>query len=355
MVLSGNLPKRTYPLIGKESLIGREGEVDILLEHASMSRLHAKIIYNGRVWSIIDQSSANGVKVNGEEVGAKDLRNGDTIDLGEVKLRFVRRRQQGALEGKVADYHARQASDQRKRLLVGFGVGIILLGLAMAALWDGDPGSQYNPAAELPSASPGVPPPAVDPVDEALKQARGYIAQRRWSEAQQSLDDAQRRDPSNEDAKSLRSRARAEVLHMQTFEELEAAVAAQDLGAIDTKLQAIGEDSVYRFDALEAAGGLAEARVAHHLKLGDEAQQAHDGPAALAHYEAVLRADPNNVNGGACSSAYRSGPRMGRRRHRRRGCRAKAAWSHRTRTPRAWAARTLTRLTTTSASNPPTW
>ncbi len=293
VVLSSNLTKGTYPLTARETLIGREGEVDILLEHASMSRTHAKIVHNGRVWSIVDQSSANGVKVNGEEVGAKDLRNGDTIGLGEVKLRFVRRREQGALEGKVADYHVRQAAEQRKRLLIGLVVGIGLIGLAMVTLWDG--GTPPKPAAEIPPAAPAAAAVVVDPVEEALKQARGFIAQRKWSDALAHLDDGLRRDPANTDAQALRNRARAEALNMQTFEELQAAISAKDLGAIDTKLQAIGEDSVYRLDAVDAASNLAEERAAHHLALGDTAQEAEDSETALAEYEATLRTDPNNV------------------------------------------------------------
>lgn len=293
IILSSNVPKGTYPLSGRETLIGREGEVDILLDHVSMSRTHAKVVNNGQVWSIVDQGSANGVKINGDEVGARDLRNGDTIQLGDVKLRFVRRHEKGALEGKVADYHARQAGEQRKRLVIGLFVAIALLGLAMATLWEGAPATK--PGAGLPAASAVAPPVAVDPVDEALKQARGFIAQRKWSDALAHLDDALRRDPANGDAATLRNRARAEALSLQTFEELQAAVAARDLGAIDTKLQAIGADSVYRLDADEAAAPLAEERARHHVALGEQAQEADELAQALAQYEAALRADPVNV------------------------------------------------------------
>ena len=291
IVLSGNVEKATYPLEGQETLVGREGDVDIIIDHASMSRTHAKILFNGKLWSIVDQGSANGVKINGEDVGARDLRNGDVVELGEVKLRFVRRDQQGALEGKVADYHVRQAAERRKKLVVGLVVGLLLSAWALSTVWRSDP--EEKPAAALPSAS--ITAPSVDPLVDALQLARGFIAQRRWDSALLHLEEAMRLDPGNADAARLRSRARAEALNKQTFEELQAAVTVREISLIDTKLQAIGADSIYRGDAIDVAASLVVERVAHHVREGDQAQEAGKIRIALGHYEAALRADPMAV------------------------------------------------------------
>ncbi len=214
IVLSSNVEKTTHLLEGQETLVGREGDVDIVIDHASMSRTHAKIIFNGKLWSIVDQGSANGVKINGEDVGARDLRNGDVVELGEVKLRFVRRDEQGALEGKVADYQVRQAAEQRKKLVVGLLVAVVLSAWAMSTVWRADP--DKKPAAELPSA--GAVAPSVDPLIDALQLTRGFIAQRKWDSALLHLQEAMRLDPGNAAAARLRCRARAEALNKQTFE-----------------------------------------------------------------------------------------------------------------------------------------
>src|SRR5262249_24588824 len=43
----------------------------------------------GGHFHIVDLQSANGVRVNGEEYGKVELRRGDHVDLGHVRLRFV--------------------------------------------------------------------------------------------------------------------------------------------------------------------------------------------------------------------------------------------------------------------------
>ena len=40
-------------------------------------------------YAIVDLQSANGVRVNGEDYGKVELRRGDHVDLGHVRLRFV--------------------------------------------------------------------------------------------------------------------------------------------------------------------------------------------------------------------------------------------------------------------------
>jgi len=66
-------------------------ENDIVINHRSISRNHAKITRDpesGR-YTISDLQSSNGVRVNGQDYGKVELRRGDVIDLGHVRLRFV--------------------------------------------------------------------------------------------------------------------------------------------------------------------------------------------------------------------------------------------------------------------------
>lgn len=85
-------------LVGAEFLlrrmrttIGREITNDIVLRHRSVSRTHAVIrrdAATGR-YTIADLRSTNGVRVNGHQYGKVELRAGDYVDLGWVRLRFV--------------------------------------------------------------------------------------------------------------------------------------------------------------------------------------------------------------------------------------------------------------------------
>lgn len=78
-----------FALTKPELIIGRVDDNDIVIEHRSVSRNHAKIMFDGRIHKIVDLQSANGILVNGEEYAMTDLRRGDRIELGHVAFRFV--------------------------------------------------------------------------------------------------------------------------------------------------------------------------------------------------------------------------------------------------------------------------
>jgi pSer/pThr/pTyr-binding forkhead associated (FHA) protein len=71
--------------------IGRSPAADIVLDDASVSRRHALVARRGESTVILDDRSRNGVRVNGERVSEAVLRDGDTIAVGHVMLRFVER------------------------------------------------------------------------------------------------------------------------------------------------------------------------------------------------------------------------------------------------------------------------
>jgi ABC transport system ATP-binding/permease protein len=88
-LISGPLAGKMFTIQQDEILLGRTDENDIILTHPSISRNHAKISLQNGIYNIVDLGSANGVRVNGEEYGKTDLKPGDKIDLGHVRLRFL--------------------------------------------------------------------------------------------------------------------------------------------------------------------------------------------------------------------------------------------------------------------------
>lgn len=70
-------------------VVGRTADNDIVINHRSISRHHAQIVEENGRYTIMDMQSVNGVRVNGEEYGKVELRRGDLIDLGHVRLRFI--------------------------------------------------------------------------------------------------------------------------------------------------------------------------------------------------------------------------------------------------------------------------
>jgi len=71
--------------------IGRSPANEVVLDDASVSRRHAVLVRRGETTAILDDRSLNGLCVNGERVPEAVLRDGDTVMLGHVTLRYVER------------------------------------------------------------------------------------------------------------------------------------------------------------------------------------------------------------------------------------------------------------------------
>jgi len=67
-------------------LIGRTEGNDLVLNHPSVSRRHAKFERRELKWWIVDLKSTNGVKVNSAPVTEKEVNQGDKILVGSVSL-----------------------------------------------------------------------------------------------------------------------------------------------------------------------------------------------------------------------------------------------------------------------------
>ncbi|MCK5798562.1 MAG: FHA domain-containing protein [Deltaproteobacteria bacterium] len=87
--VSSNFAGREFTLDKPVMVIGRTEDNDIVVNHRSISRHHARVVEDNGRYTIVDMQSANGVRVNGEEYGKVELRKADYIDLGHVRLRFV--------------------------------------------------------------------------------------------------------------------------------------------------------------------------------------------------------------------------------------------------------------------------
>ncbi|MFK7985304.1 MAG: FHA domain-containing protein [Sandaracinaceae bacterium] len=83
-------PGAEYALNGDRTRIGRAEDLDIWVNHRSISREHAEIQKepDGGL-RLIDLGSANGVRVNNSDVQNALLEAGDVVELGQVRFRFV--------------------------------------------------------------------------------------------------------------------------------------------------------------------------------------------------------------------------------------------------------------------------
>ena len=79
-------------LSGGGITIGRSHDRSVTIDDTRVSRLHARIEPRKGGWSLVDERSANGTRVGGEELPTGrpcPLRPGDVIGIGPVDLRVV--------------------------------------------------------------------------------------------------------------------------------------------------------------------------------------------------------------------------------------------------------------------------
>jgi pSer/pThr/pTyr-binding forkhead associated (FHA) protein len=79
---------KNHTIYKSEITIGRNEDNDIILLSDSVSRHHAKMVFNGSGFEIQDLNSTNKTMVNGRFVQQTKLSNGDTIKLGEITICF---------------------------------------------------------------------------------------------------------------------------------------------------------------------------------------------------------------------------------------------------------------------------
>ena len=68
---------------------GRHPDSDIFLDDITVSRRHAKIIYDGSGYKVVDVGSLNGTYVNRERIDEAVLKSGDEVQIGKFKLVFL--------------------------------------------------------------------------------------------------------------------------------------------------------------------------------------------------------------------------------------------------------------------------
>jgi pSer/pThr/pTyr-binding forkhead associated (FHA) protein len=129
VVVSSNFAGKEFDLTRPQMIVGRTDENDLVVNHRSISRNHAKVTRDpetGR-YTISDLQSSNGVRVNGQDYGKVELRRGDTVDLGHVRMRFVEPGEDFvfARDAVIADI---PEGGGRKGLLVAIVLGVLVLG-----------------------------------------------------------------------------------------------------------------------------------------------------------------------------------------------------------------------------------
>ena len=285
---------REFVLDRPSLVIGRTPENDIVIEHKSISRHHARIVREGNQHYVVDLESANGVRVNGVEHDRVLLTPGDEIELGQVQLRFVTEEGGGDFEtgfgrlGKLKIYG-----------IVGGGVVVVALVLAFAL--SGRRSRPHRapvpPVAVQPAPVPQPPPPPPPPKEtlaDLLAAAKSAQANEKWDEALVAASKAVAAAPDSSEAAELRKLAEDEKGNAERFATVKEAADNSNFEAVMRGAGEIPDTSVYK----ERASVLDKSARTEYIKLHLDAasEKAKVGACDEAKQEAdlVLAADSTN-------------------------------------------------------------
>ena len=88
-VVDGDDPTLTHRIERRETIIGREGDSDFVVEDETISKRHCMLRVEASVCTIFDLGSRNGTRINRREVRpgtAQRVRHLDEIEIGGVRL-----------------------------------------------------------------------------------------------------------------------------------------------------------------------------------------------------------------------------------------------------------------------------
>ena len=215
-------PGAEFALTTERIRIGRAEDLDIWVNHRSISREHAEIQKepDGGL-RLIDLGSANGVRVNGEDVQNSLLGSGDVIELGQVRFRFVPAGEHYVFEADQTvqmDAVAYEEEEGSSRAPILVAIAIVLLaviGAIVVAFWGS---SEDTPRATQldPDNDPVVD--SADPYQANLDACSRAIRDDDYPTAIQRANDALAARPEDPQATGCLERANQLQEQYETFE-----------------------------------------------------------------------------------------------------------------------------------------
>jgi len=88
LVISGRGGEVVHEFPNSEVVLGSDAACDIVVTGADVSPEHCKLQPVMGAWKIVDLESDAGTRVNGAYVNQRPVRNGDVLELGEVRIVF---------------------------------------------------------------------------------------------------------------------------------------------------------------------------------------------------------------------------------------------------------------------------
>lgn len=257
--------------------VGRDPAAYIVIEEASISRLHARLTVDpdGGV-ELVDLRSSNGTFVNNKRIDKVRLQAGDKVRFGNVQFRFL---VEGA--GGMADL-------KRKKIIIIASAAALLLVLVLVICAKGRRGRggharQVAVQQELPLELQ---------VEQHLREAKGAMEKLRWKDALAEVDKALDLHPISAEANKLKKKITSEMANKSIYEE---GIALYDLNKWKEALkifEKIPADSIYYQKIKYKISEVRKKQSEYHFTEGKSYYSAHDYKNAQRHFIEYMKLNP---------------------------------------------------------------
>ncbi len=302
VLFAGHLPAQEFKLNKTIMTIGRTEENNIVLDHKSISREHARIIYENNTFKILDMKSANGVLVNGEQYAKTELRNGDIIELGHLKLKFIdekspqvyqetavvrmpqRRPEERREPEPSADEFAYTEPVIKKKRPLPFIIGgsVILAVAVIGIVFFVFRGEKQGVQSE-------------DVIyNQKMQDVQRNMLAANWGEAKNQLSILANQYKDNKEVQQLLTKAIMEEKTRENFDKAQASLALKNWDDAWKRFNSIPKDSYYYQLAIKEMTSLKANYIDYHLKQGIAFAREKKKNLAISEFNLVLELDPSN-------------------------------------------------------------
>jgi pSer/pThr/pTyr-binding forkhead associated (FHA) protein/tetratricopeptide (TPR) repeat protein len=310
MITTTELSGAEFPLVRTEMIIGRTDDCDIQISHRSISSRHAKIVFDGGIYRIIDLDSANGVLVNGEEYARVDLRRGDKIELGHIKIRYVAPGEVYQPDDAVATTPLGRsfvdaAAVEAKTGTAGKKIGLIFAGLAVIGLvgfgvyhftqtTEKTDDGKVEPIDDT-DTKPTPPVPKEDPAAAFFKDGMEKLKIQEYDAAIVAFSTALEENPEYPGAKSMLEKAKTNKEEAGFLADAKIAIEKKNWDKAWESLEQIPADSRFAKEIDQLKPEVKKKYISVHLNKAKKYRDSRLFDNALKHADSVLFVDEGNT------------------------------------------------------------
>jgi len=250
---------KEYVLDQSETTIGRSQDCSITLDDKTVSSIHATIRLERDDCILNDMNSRNGTLLNGSAVReASTLRNGDEIEIGSFKLKFIHKEAAISRAQLLSEVKKKENKTFTNKALIG-SLALVCIVIVLVAISRQTKETQKRPVvterveplvSEEPALDTGDKPAVRDVLAKSMADvyysaATEFLENRLWDEAIGKFEEAERIDPDYPGVQDAITQARKEAINRSLLEEGLLLVSQGRYTEGIEKLQKIPEESVY--------------------------------------------------------------------------------------------------------------